>query len=308
MDRIVDIATDGRHLSAYRGFLKVEERNQEVGRIPLDDIGAVLVHAHGITYSNNLLVALAERNCCLVVCGPNHMPVSIVWPLTGHHRQGARMRAQWQSAKPLQKQLWRRVVVEKINNQAAILEAVGARFGGVAALAAKVRSGDPENVEAQAARRYWPLLFGDDFRRDRTHGGENSMLNYGYTVIRAITARAVIAAGLHPTMGLHHRNRGNDMALADDLMEPFRPFVDICVKRLIEQGHSDVTPEVKNALVSLTALDLPTAEGVSPLAVCVQRLAISLGQSFEEGKIALEFSLPPKALDLGTVTPSGSFK
>lgn len=308
MDRIVDIATDGRHLSAYRGFLKVEERGQEVGRIPLDDIGAVLVHAHGITYSNNLFVALAERNCCLVVCGPNHAPVSIVWPLTGHHRQGARMRAQWHSTKPLQKQLWRRVVVEKIKNQAAILEATGARSGGVAALAAKVQSGDPENVEAQAARRYWPLLFGDAFRRDRTLDGENSMLNYGYTVIRAITARAVIAAGLHPTIGLHHRDRGNDMALADDLMEPFRPIVDICVKRLMEQGQTEVTAEVKNALVSLTALDLPTAEGVSPLAVCIQRLATSLGQSFEERRVILEFSLPPKSLDLGTVTPSGSSK
>ncbi|NIA68491.1 type II CRISPR-associated endonuclease Cas1 [Pelagibius litoralis] len=308
MDRIVDIATDGRHLSAYRGFLKVEEGGREVGRIPLDDIAAVVIHAHGITYSNSLLVALAEKNCCLVVCGRNHAPVSVAWPLNGHHRQGARMRAQWLAGKPLQKQLWQRIVVAKIENQAAILEAVGGRSGGVAALAAKVRSGDPENVEAQAARRYWPLLLGVDFRRDRTGGAPNAMLNYGYTVIRAVTARAVVAAGLHPTIGLHHRNRGNDMALADDLMEPFRPFVDVCVKRLVEQGASQVTPEVKQALVSLTAFDVPTKDGVSPLAVCIQRLATAVGQSFEEGKASLEFPLPPKSLDLGSLVTGWQVK
>ncbi|MEO3430699.1 type II CRISPR-associated endonuclease Cas1 [Pelagibius sp. CAU 1746] len=301
MDRVVDIATDGRHLSAYRGFLKVEERGQEVGRIPLDDIAAVVVHAHGITYSNNLLVALAERNCCLVVCGRNHAPVSIVWALSGHHRQGARMRAQWRAGKPLQKQLWRRIVTAKIENQAAILDAVGARSGGVAALAAKVRSGDPENVEAQAARRYWPLLFGEGFRRDRAGAAPNAMLNYGYTVMRAVMARAVIAAGLHPTIGLHHHNRGNDMALADDLMEPFRPFVDICVKRLQAQGDIEVTPEVKEALVSLIALDVPTQKGMSPLAVCIQSLATTLGQSFENGKVLLDLPLPPRWLDLGAL-------
>ena len=298
MDRIVDIATDGRHLSAYRGFLKVEEGGAEVGRVALDDIVAVIVHAHGITYSNNLLVALAERNALLVVCGPNHMPVSCVWPLGGHHLQGARMRAQWNAARPLGKRLWRDIVVAKIRNQAAVLTAAGARGGGVEALAGKVKSGDPDNMEAQAARRYWPLMFGDAFRRDRTLGGVNAMLNYGYTVMRAATARAVIAAGLHPTIGIHHRNRGNEMALADDLVEPFRPIVDAAVRRMTDLGADAVTPAVKHVLAGLTAADLPAPAGVSPLSVCLQRLATSLAQSFESGKAALELPLTPTAFDL----------
>lgn len=222
MDRIVDIATDNQHLAAYRGFLTVSREGDEVGRVALDDIAAVIVHAHGITYSNNLLVALAERNILLVVCGSNHAPVSCFWPLDGHHAQGARMQAQWSATKPLAKQLWRQIVVAKIRMQAAILDANGAEAGAFDLLARKVRSGDPENVEAQAARRYWPLLFGEDFRRDRAQDGINSLLNYGYTVMRAILSRAIIAAGLHPTIGIHHHNKSNAFALADDLIEPFR--------------------------------------------------------------------------------------
>ena len=135
MERIVDIATDHQHLSAYRGFLKVERNREEIGRVPLDDIAAVIVHAHGITYSNNLLVALAERNALLISCGPNHSPVSCVWPLEGHHLQGARMRAQWDAGKPLRKRLWQQIVTAKIEMQAAVLDSLGRKSGGVRALA-----------------------------------------------------------------------------------------------------------------------------------------------------------------------------
>lgn len=301
MDRVVDIATDGRHLSAYRGFLKVEERGAEVGRIALDDISAVIVHAHGITYSNNLLVALAERNVSLVVCGANHAPVSVVWPIGGHHLQGARMRSQWQAGKPLCKQLWRTLIVTKIKNQAAVLDAVGVRSGGVAGLASKVRSGDPENVEAQAARRYWPLMFGKDFRRERNGGDANDLLNYGYTVVRAATARAIAGAGLHPTIGIHHHNRGNAFALADDLIEPFRPFVDLCVRRLTEEGLTTVDADVKRALVAVTGFDLPTEVGASPLSVCLQRLATSLAGSFETGTASLDLPMIPSPMDLAAL-------
>ena len=306
MDRIVDIATDGRHLSTYRGFLKVEESGKEIGRIPLDDVAAVIVHAHGITYSNNLLVALADHNACLVVCGRNHMPVSMVWPLDGHHQQGARMRAQCEAAKPLCKRLWRSLVVAKIKNQAAVLDAWGMRSGGLLDLTSKVRSGDPDNVEAQAARRYWRLLFGPDFRRDRTADGANALLNYGYTVMRATAARAVVGAGLHPTIGIHHRHRGNDMALVDDLVEPFRPVVDACVKRLADLGIDEVTSEAKHSLVSLTAIDLATPSGMSPVAVCLQRLATSLAQAFETGDATLELPLPPSGLDLAALAPDSA--
>ena len=205
--RIVEIAEDGRHLALKRGFMTVRVDGDEIGRVALDDISVVIANAHGLTYSNNLLVALAERGAPLVICGRNHSPIAWVWPVAGHHAQTARMAAQVAASQPLKKRAWQAIVCAKISQQAAVLDAAGHRGGGVAALARKVRSGDPENVEAQAARRYWTLLMGDDFRRDRSAPGANALLNYGYTVLRAATARAVMAAGLHPSLGIHHRTR-----------------------------------------------------------------------------------------------------
>jgi CRISP-associated protein Cas1 len=304
LERVVDITTDGQHLSVFRGFLVVEKDRQEVGRVPLDDVAAVIVHAHGITYSNNFFVALAERAVLVVICAANHAPVSCFWPLSGHHAQGARMRAQWGSGAPLAKQLWKQLVIAKIQMQAAILSANGQPHGALEKLAKSVRSGDPENIEAQAARRYWPLLFGEEFRRDRDAGGINAMLNYGYTVLRAITARAIIASGLHPTIGLHHHNRGNSFALADDLMEPFRPFVDQAVCRLLEQGTLDIEPISKRALAGLIAFDLDFADGTSPLGVAVLKTAQSLARSFEEGVNHLLLPIPPSPLTLAGIIPA----
>ena len=172
MDRIVDIATDGRHLSLFRGFMVVKAEGEEVGRIALDDIHALIVHAHGTTWSANLVAALAERGAPIVFCGSNHSPIAVTLPLEGHHAQGARIQAQWNASRPLAKQLWRLVVIAKIRNQAALLEARGVREAeALHFLSRRVRSGDPDNVEAQAARRYWPLLMGSDFRRDREAEG-----------------------------------------------------------------------------------------------------------------------------------------
>lgn len=215
MDRIVDIATDGRHLSLYRGFLIVEEQREEVGRIALDDVHAVIVHAHGTTWSANLVAALAERGAPTVFCGANHSPVAVTLPIEGHHAQNARFRAQWNASKPLMKQLWRRIVSAKIAMQGSLLAAHG--IAGAEAfphIARRVKSGDPDNLEAQAARRYWPLLMGADFRRDRDSPGANALLNYGYAVMRATVARSIVAAGLHPTIGINHANRGNPDQLA----------------------------------------------------------------------------------------------
>ncbi len=299
MDRIVDIATDGRHLSALRGFLLVSEGRQEVGRIPLDDVAAVIIHAHGVTWTTNLVAALAERCAPMVVCGPNHAPVSVCLPLDGHHAQNARMRAQWEAGKPLHKQLWRRIVVAKIGWQAAVLEAHGQSPSAFDLLARKVGSGDPENVEAQAARRYWPLLMGEDFRRDRDAPGENAMLNYGYTILRSLCARAVVAAGLHPSIGIHHANRGNAFALADDLIEPYRPLVDALVVRLRSVGKEAMDSEVKRAMASLIAIDLPGEGGTTTVAGSALRAAQTLADSFLSGRVAdLVLPRPPSPLEI----------
>lgn len=298
MYQIVDIATDGRHLSRDRGFLKVSEGAEEIGRIPLDQITGVIVHAHGTTWSTSLLTELADRGAPVVLCGSNHAPRSVLLPLEGHHAQGARLRAQWQAKAPLMKQAWKQVVTSKITMQAAALEAIGEAHAPVAMLKRKVTSGDSTNVEAQAARYYWPRMMGEDFRRDRTAADLNALLNYGYTVLRAATARAVVVAGLHPTIGLHHSNRGNAFALADDLMEPFRPLVDCCVRGLVSRNGPEVDTEAKQTLARLIALDMPLGDGLSPVSVALGKLAISLGQSFEAGTLALALPAPPDALTL----------
>ncbi|MCG2840650.1 type II CRISPR-associated endonuclease Cas1 [Sandaracinobacter sp. RS1-74] len=299
MERIVDIATDGRHLSAHRGFLVVAEDRVEVGRVPLDDIAAVIVHAHGVTWSTNLVVALAERGAILLLCGSNHAPVAVCLPLDGHHAQNGRMRAQWEAGRPLSKQLWRRLVVAKIRWQGAALAAAGKNHEPFNLLARRVGSGDPDNVEAQAARRYWPLLMGEDFRRDRGADGTNALLNYGYTILRSLCARAVVAAGLHPSIGVHHANRGNAFALADDVIEPFRPLVDLLALRLLAAGTATVTPGAKRAFARLIALDLPGESGTTTLTNAVTRLCQTLAGAFQSGRATdLWIPAPPSALEL----------
>ncbi len=280
MERIVDIATDGRHLSVLRGFMIVSQDREEVGRVPLDDIAAVIVHAHGITWSTNLVVALAERGALMVLCAANHAPVAVCLPLEGHHAQNAHFRAQWEAARPLCKQLWRRVVVAKIRWQAAILEAHGRDASAFDFLARKVGSGDPENVEAQAARRYWPLLMGEDFRRDRAAEGANGLLNYGYTILRAAVARAIMGSGLFPALGIFHRNRYNAFPLADDLMEPYRPFIDEIVYRLYTNGHIQLTREVKGELLRILFVDTRFDKIVRPLEVGLTFTTSSIAKCF----------------------------
>jgi len=298
VDQIIDIATDGRHLSRDRGFLKVSENGTEIGRTPLDQIAAVIVHAHGTTWSTSLLTELAERGAPVVLCAANHAPKSVLLPLAGHHAQGARMRAQWQAKAPLVKQAWKQVVTTKVAMQAAALDAVGEPSAPLSMMIRKITSGDSTNIEAQAARYYWPRIMGPDFRRDAGHGDENALLNYGYTVLRAATARAVVAAGLHPTIGLFHANRGNAFALADDLMEPFRPLVDCSVRTLVARSGVQVDTNAKQTLARLIATDLPLGDGVTPVSVALIKLATSLGQSFEAGKLALALPRPPDALTL----------
>lgn len=298
MDRIVDIATDGLHLSTYRGFLMVEREREEVGRVALDDIHAVIVHAHGVTWSGNIVAALASRGAPVVFCGANHCPIAVTLPLEGHHAQGAKMRAQWGASRPLCKQLWRQIVQAKIAMQGSLLEARAAE-GAVAFahIARRVRSGDPENLEAQAARRYWPLLMGDAFRRDRAQDGANALLNYGYTVMRATVARAIVAAGLHPTIGIQHANRGNAFALADDLVEPFRPLVDALVVGMLSEGVAALDPPAKRRFARLIAFDLRIGGETSPVTVAAQRLAQSLARAFETGRPELALFDPPTAIE-----------
>lgn len=299
--RVVEITDDRRHLFVSRGFMVVQDtegERKELGQVPLDDIAAVIANAHGLSYTNNLLVALTERGAPFVLCAANHNAVGMLWPIDGNFQQAKRFDAQLAATRPTHKRLWAEVVRSKLQQQAAALEAASQPIAPLAALIDKVRSGDPDNIEAQGARRYWCLLFGDDFRRDQYGGGINSLLNYGYTVLRAATARAVIAAGLHPTLGLHHANEGNPMRLVDDLMEPFRPIVDLHVWKLQKNGEANITPDSKRSLVRTLYDDMQTSSGATPVMVCMQRLAVSLAQVYLKQRDKLDLPLPGLPLSM----------
>lgn len=299
--RIVEVADDRRHLFMHRGFMVVQDtegERKELGQVPLDDIAAVIANAHGLSYTNNLLVALAERGAPFVLCAANHNAVGMLLPIEGNFEQAKRIEMQIAASQPTHKRLWAHVVRSKLEQQGAALEATGAPSVPLTALAAKVKSGDPDNLEAQGARRYWTLLFGSEFRRDQNGGGINGLLNYGYTVLRATTARAVIAAGLHPSIGLHHSNDSNAMRLVDDLMEPFRPTMDLKVWQLHRNGEKEVSPETKRALVRTLYDDMQTASGATPVMVCVQKLCTSLAQVYLGERDKLELPLPGLPLAL----------
>ena len=281
LGRIVEVSNDKRHLSLYRGFMLVHstgEDRQEVGRVALDDMAALIANAHGLSYTNNLLVTLAERGVPMVLCAANHNAVGMLWPLDGHHQQAHRMEAQIACSLPTRKRLWAAIVKTKLLNQAATLAAAGAPSAPLQMLAKQVKSGDPDNLEAQGARKYWGLLMGPLFRRDQQADGLNALLNYGYTVLRAATARAIVAAGLHPSLGLHHSHDNNVMRLVDDVMEPFRPVMDWTVWQLQHRGPCVVNIDTKRALVQSLYQDLQTDVGSTPVLVAVQKLATSLAQ------------------------------
>jgi CRISP-associated protein Cas1 len=301
--RIVEVSDDRRHLFVHRGFMVVrdtEGERKELGQVPLDDIAAVIGNAHGLSYTNNLLVELAQRGAPFVLCSANHNAVGMLMPIDGNYEQGKRIDAQLAATAPTHKRLWASIVRSKLEQQAAALEATSASPAPLAALASKVKSGDPENLEAQGARRYWTLLFGEGFRRDQNAGNINGLLNYGYTVLRATMARSTIAAGLHPTLGLHHSNDANAMRLVDDLMEPFRPMVDLKVWQLQRAGESDVTQEAKRALLRVMYDDMQTEAGATPVMVCTQKLAVSLAQVYMGEREKLDLPLPGLPLDLAS--------
>ncbi len=281
-----------------RGFLAVDECGAEAGRIGLEDIEVVLASSPGLMWSNTVLAELAARQVPVMVLGPSFTPVSVVLPLVGHHAQAARFRAQAEATLPLRKQAWANIVRHKLAAQTEALDRIGAPSKRLRRLMVAVRSGDPDNREAQAAQTYWPLLMGKEFRRDRDAVGANAMLNYGYAVLRAATARAIVASGLHPSLSLHHRSGGDALALADDLMEPFRPTVDLVVHRLLASGTTEVT-DARADLVACLSANFPTKNGATLLSHVLVRLAQSLARSFLDRKLRLDFPSRPLPDEIG---------
>lgn len=285
--RVVDIAEGRLHLSKRRGAL-VAAREPETPEasetlLPFDEIESIIVHTSRASYSNGALVELARRGIPLVCCDEYHSPAAWLWPAQGNYEQTRRMAAQVTMSSELRGALWQKVVQAKIAAQAALLREQEEDYEPLLAMAARIQPGDPPNLEAQAARFYWKHMFDDDFRRGARGRPPNGLLNYGYAVLRATVARQLCAAGLHPSIGLHHSNRFNAFCLADDLMEPFRPYVDSVVLELWRDGSREVNAETKPELVAVLVERQRTERGSAPLSRCVEWASQSLAQSLLDG-------------------------
>jgi CRISPR-associated protein Cas1 len=289
LGRIVEIEGEGRRLYLDRGFLAVSGPEGPLGKVPLDDIEAVILSNPATSFTSQIVSALAYRGTPFVICDGNFRPSAYILPVDGHHAQGDRIEAQAAASLPTLKRLWTQIVKTKILAQAAALERHGIDPLPIKVLAERLRSGDPDNKEAQAAQRYFPALFGKGFVRKSGGEGTNAFLNYGYTVLRAATARAIVASGLHPSLAVHHRSKGDALRLADDLMEPFRPSVDLIVKTLVEEGAEQLDTQVKKRLAIVLHADFVFDDGVTTLSNALARLSISLAQVFTGDRKTLLF-------------------
>lgn len=252
--------------------------------IPIEDIGVVVLDHSQITVTHGLLEALLENNCAVITCDKNRMPVGLMLPLCGNTTQTERFRHQLTASQPLKKQLWQQTVQQKIANQAAVLESRGIGARNMRAWIGEVRSGDTDNMEARAAAYYWSALFPEfkGFRCDREGNPPNQLLNYGYAIVRAVVARALVVSGLLPTWGIHHHNRYNAYCLADDIMEPYRPYVDREVCNILTSGldYTILTTELKAKLLSLPTVEVSVQGRRSPLMVAVAQTTASLYKCF----------------------------
>lgn len=296
--QIIEIATPGHWLNKARGFLEVSRKGEKVGQVPLDDIAAIIIAAPGCSLSTNLLEQLAQRNIPIITCGQNYLPTTWTLPLQGHNRQFQIMRAQIALSEPRRKRAWQQIVRAKIRHQAEVLERAGQPNKHLLRLVGKVRSGDPENCEAQAARLYWQHLFGSDFRRNRDAPGMNAALNYGYTVVRACVARGVCGAGLHPSFSLHHKNPQNAFNLVDDLVEALRPVVDLVLRMKFGQRIDKLDVQAKAALAAIVTLPAPMDDEYSPLSVAAAKMCRSLANYCLGDVDSLLFPALPSPLEV----------
>lgn len=305
--KTLELSTPGTRLSVSHRQLVIDRPDQPRVTRSIEDLGVVIVDDVRATYTQSVFLELLDAGATVLVSGRDHLPVGMMLPLDAHHVQTERHRAQVAASEPTKKRVWQALIRAKIIQQAAVLAHFTGAHGGLAPMAQRVRSGDPDNLEAQAAQRYWPRLFGSAFRRNRSAGGVNALLNYGYAVVRAAIARAVVAAGLIPSLGVHHRNRGNPFCLADDLFEPYRPYVDWRVKLLAGDGET-LVPEISQggtraALLSLLNETVRVTERHMPLLLALQTSAASLCRALTGGELHLSL---PDGLPVGRESFDGN--
>ncbi|WP_034638146.1 type II CRISPR-associated endonuclease Cas1 [Desulfovibrio cuneatus] len=301
---IIEVSEEGRYIHAERGFVVVQEKGTELGRIPIDTITAFIISAQGATLTKSFLSRLGALNIPVIICGEQYAPISIATPITVHYQQQAIAHAQVGASVALKNNLWQTIVQAKLRNQAAVLRQHAPHASKVAerieVFSQKVKPGDSDNYEANAARLYWPALLGKGFVREASAAGTNAFLNYAYAVVRACMVRALCAAGLLPLFGVHHCNRLNAFCLADDLMEPLRPFADALVAPLVAGiAEPELTPKNKRILCSLTDQKVAMLQRTNYFIPATYLMAQTLAASFTEGAIKLAlpaFPAGPKAI------------
>lgn len=257
----------------------------ETKSTPIEDIGLLILDNQQITITQSLLSKLLVNNTAVISCDDTHHPSGMLFNLDGNSLQSQKFQAQVEASVPLKKQLWQQTIMCKIENQAALLQHEREEYKLLLTYARDVKSGDSENHEARAAAYYWKRIFPDflQFRRERYGPPPNNLLNYGYAILRALVARSLTSSGLLPTLGIHHRNQYNAYCLADDIMEPYRPFVDKVVCQIIRGNGKflEMTPNMKKALLEIPAMDVQADGQKSPLMNAVQRTTASLAKCFE---------------------------
>ena len=263
----------------------LEKENKPMTSVPIEDIGILLLDNPHITLTNALIAELNQNNVAIISCNAQHLPFGLMLPMFSHHAFTEKMYQQLESSLPLKKNLWQQTIMAKISNQAALLRQNNIDDKKMQYYLSLVRSGDPQNVEGRAAAYYWERLFGADakFIRDRNGESPNALLNYGYAILLATVARALVASGLLPAMGIHHHNKYNPWCLASDIMEPYRPFVDNIVLNILSEQPDieELTPELKKKLLQIPVVDIRIDGSSSPLMVGVQRTTASLSACFD---------------------------
>jgi len=252
--------------------------------VPIEDVGIVVLDSQQIMVSNALLMALNENNSAVISCDTSHLPYGLMLPMFSHHAFTEKFYFQLEASVPLKKKLWQQTVVAKIENQSALLKKINMPADKMDFLIRQVNSGDTQNVEGRAAAYYWDNLFGEEsFIRHRFGEPPNNLLNYGYAILRAIVARSLVGSGLFPTLGIHHHNKYNPYCLADDIMEPFRPYVDELILKIVNEtpDFEELTPQLKRRLLEIPVIDIEIDGKNSPLMVGVQRTTASLVSCFE---------------------------
>ena len=265
-------------------IIEIQETG-ETKSTPIEDIGIVILDHQQITITQAVLAKLLANNTVLITCDNTHHPIGLQFILDGHTLQSQKFKAQIEASLPLKKQLWQQTITAKIVNQAAILKKEKVENKYMLTLAANVKSGDIDNCEARAAVYYWKNIFPEflQFRRERYGPPPNNLLNYGYAILRAVVARALVCSGLLPTLGIHHRNQYNAYCLADDIMEPYRPYVDNVVCDIVRSNgkYLEMGQHFKKQLLEIPAMDVMLDGQKSPLMNAVQRTASSLAKCFE---------------------------